>query len=238
MNYKIGQHNYKDYELCTGKELAEALGVSTAAVSHAKNGKNGAPARLDTYEDSNGNPKFVKALAIAQFSKNKNPSKVTTATKGQKAMGLSDFGARVIAQQKHGLTAESVSAGSAQRPMSDEEAYDFAESRAKREHFAADMAAIKVATEAGLLVDKNKASNKISEIANGIKDRLLSLHLRVAQSVIGSIEKALVENGIESNDARIIIANSKLDSVIGETVRKEIIVSLRDIVESEKIKID
>lgn len=234
MFYRIGQHSYSDGELIAGKEFAEKIGVTGAAVSKASGGDH---PRVDTYENSKGRRCFHLQSGREQFFKNRNPSKVTTATNGQKAMGLTNFGARMVAQQKQGLTKEAVNSGMAPREMTDEEAYDFAESRAKREHFAADMAEMKAAEAAGKLVDKAAAGAKVSELANSIKDRLLALHIKVASAVIGPLEKTLVEGGISSEDARVIISNSHIESVIGEAIRKEIVSACRDIVESERIKL-
>lgn len=221
--HKHSEHNYPDDQLSNGKELAGALGVSGAAVSKAiKSGRI-----KDAFEDSNGKVKFYAPLAAQQFHANKDPSKVTTATKGQKAMGLSDFGARAIAQRKPGFVeGETV-------PMSEREIVEFAESRAKREMYNADLAKLKAEEQAGLLVDKELAGNKVKEIAASVKDRLLAIHLKVAISVMAPLEKALVDAGFDEDGVRAALSNSKIESVIGETIRKSVVESLRDIVQKE-----
>lgn len=234
MNYTHEQHNFEDNDLINGRELAKRLGVTGAAISKAQNPKN---CRLDTYENSKGKKLFHEESARQTFFKNRNPSKITTATVGQKAIGLTNFGARVVAQQKDGLTAQAKQAGAAPVEMTDAEAYDFAESRAKREHFAADLAEMKAAETAGRLVDKVKVGVKVSELANSVKDRLLSLHIKVASAVLGPLEQQLVGAGVDPDAVRVVLSSGELEKIVGEAIRKEIVSACRDIVESERLKL-
>lgn len=221
--HKRGEHDYTDGQLSNAKILADAMGVSGAAVSKAiKAGRI-----KDAFEDSSGKVKYYIPLASEQFHANKDPSKVTTATKGQKAMGLSNFGARAIAQRKPGFVE-----GTAV-PLSDEEIVDFAESRARREKYNADLAKYRSEEQAGLLVNKELAGNKVKEIAASVKDRLLTIHLKVAIAVMAPLENALIEAGFEVDGVRAALSNSKIESVIGETIRKNVVESLRDIVQKE-----
>jgi len=217
------EHNYRDSELVNGKQLAAFIGVSGAAISKAiKAGRI-----KDSYEDSQGRPMFYGPIAAEQFHANKDPSKVTTATRGQKALGLSNFGARAIAQRKPGIVEGTTV------PLTEEEIVDFAESRARREMYNADLAKFRAEEQAGILVDKELAGNKVKEIAASVKDRLLAMHLKIAISVMSTLETALVDADFDVDGVHAALSNAKIESVIGETIRKNVVESLRDIVQKE-----
>lgn len=221
MLYKIGQHNFKDSELGNACELAHSLGVTNAAVSKAK--KIG---RISCYEDSTGKEKFHLETARREWYQNRNPSKVTMATTGQRAAGLTDFEARLSVKKQ-------VSDGT-DDPMSDQDVFDFAKERAAREHFNAEMAKIKTDEMKGALVDKLKASQKVYELASSVKDRLLAIHLKVAASVMSPLESALHDAGLDSEIVRNALSVGHVEKIVGEVVRKNIIDSLRDIISKEQ----
>lgn len=223
--FPVGQHPYKDEQLINGKVLAERLGVTGAAISKAKSS-----GRISQYENSKGQKMFYEATAREEFFKNRDPSKVTTATNGQKAIGLTNLGARAIAQRRTGFVSEDRLDDA---PMTDEEVFDFTASRARREKYSADMAKMKSDEMAGRLVDKELAGNKVKEIAASCKDRLLNIHLKVAVSVMPVLEKALVDAGFEEDGVRSALSLAKIEAVIGESVRKNVVESLRDIVKKE-----
>lgn len=222
--YKIGEHPYRDEQLCTGKDLAASFGVTTAAISKAKSS-----GRLSTFQNSEGKWMFYKPVNQEEFYKNRNPSKVTTATIGQKAQGLTDLGARVIAQQRPAFTKPVPGDGL----LSEDEVVDFAESRARREKYNADLARMKAEEQAGTLVDKVAAGNRVKELATSVKDRLLTIHIRVAAETVGELEKALVAAGFEEAGVRSAFSANHIENVIGESVRKGVVESLRDIVKKE-----
>ena len=220
MHYGIGKHNFKDSELVQASAVAHALGVTDAAVSKAK--KIG---RISTFENSKGKAMYHLETAKREFYANRNPSKVTTATNGQKAAGLTDFEARLSAKKNFGDDGE---------PLSDSEVFDFGKERAAREHFAAEMAKIKTDEMKGLLVDKSKASQKVYELASSVKDRLLSIHLKVASSCMAPLETALTDSGISADTVRNALSIGHIEKIIGEVVRKNVIDSLRDIISKEQ----
>lgn len=218
---KKGNHPYKDGQLITGKLFAEHIGVSGAAVSKAKSS-----GRISLFENSEGKALIYEPLAREEFFKNRNPAKVTTATTGQKAMGLTDFGARAVAQGIRGIA-------TTEGPANDADEFDYALSRAKKENFAANVMEFKAAELEGRLVDKEIAGNKVKEIAASCKDRILAMHLKVAPAVVIAVEKALVDAGIDEEKVRAAISTAKIENVVGESVRKNVNECLRDIVQKE-----
>ena len=219
MNYKQGEHPYKDNELINGSDLAKKIGVSPAAVTKAL--KKG---RMDTFENSNGKKRFHRVASVDQFLGNRNVSLVTTATRAQKQMGLSDIEAKALAvpliSKDTGITAQDV--------------YDYAEARAEREFHQARLAKLKADELEGNLVDKIKASQKVYELASSVKDRLLAIHLKIASSCMSPIEKALCDAGIDGDVARNALSIGHIEMVVGEVCRKQIIDSLRDIISKER----
>ena len=220
MNYGIGQHNFSDDQLVPATFVAHSLGVTDAALSKAK--KIG---RVSTFTNSKGKQMYHLETAKREFYANRNPSKVTTATTGQKAAGLTDFEARLSAKKNFGDDGE---------PLSDQEVFDFGKERAAREHFAAEIAKIKTDELKGSLVDKLKASQKVYELASSVKDRLLSIHLKVASSCMAPLETALVDAGLASDTVRNALSIGYIEKIIGEVVRKNVIDSLRDIISKEQ----
>lgn len=216
-----GNHPYKDSQLITGKSFAERIGVTGAAVSKAK-----ASGRFTLFENSEGKPMFYEKVNREEFFANRNPAKVTTATNGQKAMGLTDFGARAVAQGIKGLSSN-------EGPGNDVDEFDYALSRAKKENFAANVMEFKAAELEGRLVDKEIAGNKVKEIAASCKDRILAMHLKVAPAVVIAVEKSLIDAGFEEEKVRAAISTAKLENVVGESVRKNVNECLRDIVQKE-----
>lgn len=220
MNYGIGKHNFNDSELVAASFLAHALGVTDAAVSKAK--KIG---RISTYENTKGKPLFHLETAKKEWYANRNPSKVTTATTGQRNAGLTDFEARLSSKKEFGDDGS---------PMSDSDVFDFGKERAAREHYAAEMTRLKTDELKGILVNKSKASQKVYELAASVKDRLLAIHLKVAASVMAPLESALVEAGLASDTVRNAMSIGHIEKVIGEVVRKNVIDSMRDIISKEQ----
>lgn len=222
MNYPFGAHNIPESDLVSASTIAHALGVTDAAVSKAKR-----IGRISTFENSRGKPLFHLDTTKREWFANRNPSKVTTATNGQKAVGLTDFEARLSAKKNFGDDGA---------PLPDSEVFDFGKERAAREHFAAEMAKIKTDEMKGMLVDKLKASQKVYELASSVKDRLLSIHLKVASAVMAPLESSLIDAGIASDVVRNALSISHVEKVIGEVVRKNVIDSLRDIISKEQDK--
>ena len=220
MNYSAGTHNFKDSDLVSASAVAHALGVTDAAVSKAK--KIG---RLSTFENTKGKPMFHLETARKEWFANRNPSKVTTATSGQRAAGLTDFEARLSAKKDFGEDGS---------PMSDQEVFDFGRERAAREHYAAEISKLKADELKGSLVDKAKASQRVYELAASVKDRLLSIHLKVASNVMSPLETALIDAGLSSETVRNALSVGHVEKVIGEVVRKNVIDSLRDIISKEQ----
>ena len=222
MNYPVGTHNIADVDLVPATIIAHALGVTDAAVSKAKR-----IGRISTFENTKGKPLFHLETTKREWYANRNPSKVTTATNGQKAVGLTDFEARLSAKKNFGDDGS---------PLPDSEVFDFGKERAAREHFAAEMAKIKTDEMKGMLVDKLKASQKVYELASSVKDRLLSIHLKVASAVMAPLENALIDTGLASDVVRNALSIGHVEKVIGEVVRKNVIDSLRDIISKEQDK--
>lgn len=222
MNYSVGTHNIADADLVSASTVAHALGVTDAAVSKAKR-----IGRISTFENSRGKQLFHLETTRREWYSNRNPSKVTTATNGQKAVGLTDFEARLSAKKNFGDDGA---------PLPDSEVFDFGKERAAREHFAAEMAKIKTDEMKGMLVDKLKASQKVYELASSVKDRLLSIHLKVASAVMAPLESSLIDAGIASDVVRNALSIGHVEKVIGEVVRKNVIDSLRDIISKEQDK--
>ena len=222
MNYAVGTHNFKDSELVSASMVAHAMGVTDAAVSKAKR-----IGRISTFENSKGKQCYHLETTRREWYANRNPSKVTTATNGQKAVGLTDFEARLSAKKNFGDDGA---------PLPDSEVFDFGKERAAREHFAAEMAKIKTDEMKGMLVDKLKASQKVYELASSVKDRLLSIHLKVASAVMAPLESSLIDAGIASDVVRNALSIGHVEKVIGEVVRKNVIDSLRDIISKEQDK--
>ena len=222
MNYPVGTHNIADVDLVSATIIAHALGVTDAAVSKAKR-----IGRISTFENTKGKPMFHLETTKREWYANRNPSKVTTATNGQKAVGLTDFEARLSAKKNFGDDGS---------PLPDSEVFDFGKERAAREHFAAEMAKIKTDEMKGMLVDKLKASQKVYELASSVKDRLLSIHLKVASAVMAPLENALIGSGLTADVVRNALSIGHVEKVIGEVVRKNVIDSLRDIISKEQDK--
>lgn len=222
MNYVVGTHNIADSDLVSASTVAHALGVTDAAVSKAKR-----IGRISTFENSRGKQLFHLETTRREWYANRNPSKVTTATNGQKSVGLTDFEARLSAKKNFGDDGA---------PLPDSEVFDFGKERAAREHFAAEMAKIKTDEMKGMLVDKLKASQKVYELASSVKDRLLSIHLKVASAVMAPLESSLIDAGIASDVVRNALSIGHVEKVIGEVVRKNVIDSLRDIISKEQDK--
>lgn len=222
MNYPFGAHNIPESDLVSASTIAHALGVTDAAVSKAKR-----IGRISTFENSRGKQLFHLDTTKREWFANRNPSKVTTATNGQKAVGLTDFEARLSAKKNFGDDGA---------PLPDSEVFDFGKERAAREHFAAEMAKIKTDKMKGMLVDKLKASQKVYELASSVKDRLLSLHLKVASAVMAPLESSLIDAGLASDVVRNALSIGHVEKVIGEVVRKNVIDSLRDIISKEQDK--
>lgn len=222
MNYAVGTHNIADADLVSASTVAHALGVTDAAVSKAKR-----IGRISTFENSRGKQLFHLETTKREWFANRNPSKVTTATNGQKAVGLTDFEARLSAKKNFGDDGA---------PLPDSEVFDFGKERAAREHFAAEMAKIKTDEMKGMLVDKLKASQKVYELASSVKDRLLSIHLKVVSAVMAPLESSLIDAGIASDVVRNALSIGHVEKVIGEVVRKNVIDSLRDIISKEQDK--
>ncbi|MBO5916967.1 MAG: hypothetical protein J6Q25_08660 [Bacteroidales bacterium] len=220
MNYPVGTHNIADADLVSATIVAHALGVTDAAVSKAKR-----IGRISTFENTKGKPLFHLETTKREWYANRNPSKVTTATNGQKAVGLTDFEARLSAKKNFGDDGS---------PLPDSEVFDFGKERAAREHFAAEMAKIKTDEMKGMLVDKLKASQKVYELASSVKDRLLSIHLKVASAVMAPLENALIDAGLTADVVRNALSIGQVEKVIGEVVRKNVIDSLRDIISKEQ----
>ena len=246
MNHPKGTHDFRDGELVTGKVLAEVLGVSPSAIAQAKE-----RGRVDTYENSKGSRRFHRDLAVEQFKANRDPTAATNPTRRQKAVGMTRAEAqadtvasvsvrndRAVPVGLPAVTPEAVKMGIEQRPMTDEEAYDFAISRAKREHYQAALAEIKVQESAGRLVDKAEVGAKISALANSVKDRLMSLHVRVAGLMMGPLESALASGGLDPETVRTALSAGNIDRVIADTVRKELLDALRDLVDAERGLLD
>ena len=222
MNYAVGTHNIADADLVSAAPVAHALGVTDAAFSKAKR-----IGRISTFENSRGKQLFHLETTRREWYANRNPSKVTTATNGQKAVGLTDFEARLSAKKNFGDDGA---------PLPDSEVFDFGKERAAREHFAAEMAKIKTDEMKGMLVDKLKASQKVYELASSVTDRLLSIHLKVASAVMAPLESSLIDAGIASDVVRNALSIGHVEKVIGEVVRKNVIDSLRDIISKEQDK--
>ena len=219
MNYKFGEHHYKDSELINGHDLADKLGVSPSAITKAL--KKG---RLDTFENSKGKKRFHRTASADQFLGNRNVALVSTATRAQKAMGITDAEAKALAvpliSKDTGITAQDV--------------YDYAEARAENEFHKARLAKLKADELEGNLVDKIKASQKVYELASSVKDRLLAIHLKIASACMSPIERALCDAGIQDDVARNALSIGKIEQTIGEVCRKQIIDSLRDIISKER----
>lgn len=222
MNYPVGTHNIADADLVSATIVAHALGVTDAAVSKAKR-----IGRISTFENSKGKPLFHLETTKREWYANRNPSKVTTATNGQKAVGLTDFEARLSAKKNFGDDGS---------PLPDSEVFDFGKERAAREHFAAELAKIKTDEMKGMLVDKSKASQKVYELASSVKDRLLSIHLKVASAMMAPLDNALIDAGLTADVVRNALSIGQVEKVIGEVVRKNVIDSLRDIISKEQDK--
>lgn len=223
MQYDRLNHSFPDSELISGVALAQLLGVSSAAVSKAR-----LNSRIDTFLDSKGREKYHQVLSQQQFLGNRNLNKITTPTQSQKEAGLSKFDA----QRMSNLVGGSNAPAAAKPPEKELDMY--AASRAEREFHQARIVKLKADEAEERLVDKVQASQKVYGLASSVRDRMLSLHLKVAPIIMDSVEKALISAGIETQEARNALSIGRIEGVVGEVIRKQIIDSIREIVEREK----
>lgn len=109
--------------------------------------------------------------------------------------------------------------------------YDYADARAKNEHFKAEISQWKSGEIKGELVNKAKTANAMKVLATSFKDKALSMHLQIAIAVMPKIERALVDAGFDESGVRSGLDRAKINVVIGESIREATVKNLREIVD-------
>lgn len=235
MNFERHEHAYPDGELLSGSALAECLGVSKMAVSKAV--KSG---RLDTFMNSKGKPCFPRDYSINQFYTKKDRSKVSTPTRAQKAMGMSNAQAQAVANvpgaenparmdRMQQRMEENMSQMRDWKSMFEDLDVDLETSRALKETQMARLATLKAEEMEGRLVDKHLAFQRCFKASNEIQEKLTSLYSKIAPVIVGELTDIAVNAGADG----AILANvkSQMEHAAGERIRVSIIDTLRELVE-------
>lgn len=229
------EHGFKDAELCNGSTLANILGVSPMAVSKAT--KSG---RIDTFEDSNGKPKFHRELSAEQFLTKKDRSQVRTPTRAQRASGMTNSQAQAVARvvgaenPEGGLMErtrqriqQNVETMSNWKSMFQDLDFDLETSRAVKETQMARLASLKADEKDGTLVDKHLVFQKNYQATNEVQEKLTSLYAKIAPVIVGDFMDAVISAGV-SADLLNDIKNT-LEHTCGERIRVAIIETLREL---------
>lgn len=229
------EHGFKDSELCNGSTIANIVGVSPAAIT--KKTKNGT---MDTYENSKGRACYHRELSVQQFLTKKDRSKVTTATRGQRAAGMSNSQAQSVSrvvgaenpngglmQRMSSRVAENVQQISDWKAMFNDLEFDLETSRAVKETQMARLAALKADEKDGLLVDKHLVFQKNYQATNELQEKLTSLYAKIAPVIVGDIIDQCVNAGVNADVLGDI--KSQLEHSCGERIRISIVETLREL---------
>ena len=229
MDYERHQHSYLDEELVTGAQIAKQIGVSGAAISKATH-----KGRLDTFRNSKGEKCYHKVISAQQWTLKKDRSKITTPTRGQMAAGYDNTDAQAMA---HVLANENPQAP---KPVSApvqgidfgavmQERQELEVSKAEKEFHLARVAKFKADELEGRLVDKQTVFLKAYQMGAMIQEKVMNMYVQLAPKICGLIQEQLSEAGIESEKLRVAMKDSNHE--IGEIIRKESIVVLKDLSE-------
>ncbi|SHH25471.1 hypothetical protein SAMN05720766_10968 [Fibrobacter sp. UWH9] len=229
MDYARHQHSYSDDELCSGALFAKQMGVSGAAVSKATS-----KGRLDTFRNSRGEKCYHKVLSAQQWTLKKDRSKVTTPTRGQIAAGYDNMDAQAMA---HVFGNENPQAP---RPVSApiqgmdfgsvvQERQELEVSKAEKEYHMARLAKLKADEKEGSLVDKQTVFLKGYQMGAMIQEKVMNMYVQLAPKICGHLQEQLANAGIEPEKLRLAMKDSNHE--IGEIIRKESIIVLKDLSE-------
>lgn len=229
MDYERHQHSYLDEELVTGAQIAKQIGVSGAAISKATH-----KGRLDTFRNSKGEKCYHKVISAQQWTLKKDRSKITTPTRGQMAAGYDNTDAQAMA---HVLANENPQAP---KPVSApvqgidfgavmQERQELEVSKAEKEFHLARVAKFKADELEGRLVDKQTVFLKAYQMGAMIQEKVMNMYVQLAPKICGLIQEQLSESGIEPEKLRVAMKDSNHE--IGEIIRKESIVVLKDLSE-------
>lgn len=229
MDYARHQHSYSDDELCSGAQFAKQMGVSGAAVSKATS-----KGRLDTFRNSRGEKCYHKVLSAQQWTLKKDRSKVTTPTRGQMAAGYDNMDAQAMA---HVFGNENPQAP---RPVSApiqgmdfgsvvQERQELEVSKAEKEYHMARLAKLKADEKEGSLVDKQTVFLKGYQMGAMIQEKVMNMYVQLAPKICGHLQEQLANAGIEPEKLRLAMRDSNHE--IGEIIRKESIIVLKDLSE-------
>lgn len=229
MDYLRHQHSYSDDELVTGAKIAAQIGVSGAAISKAT-----AKGRLDTFRNSRGERCYHRIVSAQQWSLKKDRSKVTTPTRGQMAAGYDKMDAQATAHiigNENPQAPKPVSAAvqGIDYGAAVQERQELEVSKAEKEFHMARLAKLKADEMEKRLVDKQTIYIKSYQLGAMIQERLMNLYVQLAPKIVGSFQEQLGNAGIDAEKMRVAMKDSVHD--VGELIRKECIVALKDLSE-------
>lgn len=229
--WERSQHSYPDSELIDGITLRKMLGVSSAAITKAKQS-----GRLDTFKNSHGKECFHQVLSVQQYQLTRDRRHVTTATTGQKAAGFDDETAQAVAHlpefdNPRGEFGEPLPTMAPPQTVDLGEAWseriDLATSKAQKEFYAARLMKLKMDEAEGRLVPKQVAAIAVYQLAANVQDKIMNIFSVLAPEVVGFFKDAMEQNGIEQSTILAITENS--EHVIGEKIRKSCLNALKDL---------
>ena len=229
MDYQRHQHSYPDEELETGAQFAKQIGVSGAAVSKAT-----AKGRLDTFRNSRGEKCYHKVVSAQQWTLKKDRSKVTTPTRGQMAAGYDNTDAQAMAHVLANENPQAPAPVSAPVQGIDfgsvmQERQQMEVSRAEKEFHMARLAKLKADELEGRLVDKQTVFLKAYQMGAMIQEKVMNMYVQLAPKIVGHIQEQLSIAGIEAEKLRVAMKDTNHE--IGEIIRKESIIVLKDLSE-------
>ncbi|MCQ2123564.1 MAG: hypothetical protein MJZ25_05190 [Fibrobacter sp.] len=229
MDYARHQHSYSDDDLVNGRQIAQQLGVSGAAVSKATS-----TGRMDTFRNSRGEKCYHKVVSPQQFYLKKDRSKVTTPTRGQMAAGYDNMDAQAVAHVIGGENPQAPQPISAPIQGMDfgavmQERQELEVSRAEKEYHMARLAKLKADEKEGSLVDKQTVFLKGYQMGAMIQEKVMNMYVQLAPKICGHLQEQLANAGIEPEKLRLAMKDSNHE--IGEIIRKESIIVLKDLSE-------
>ena len=229
MDYQRHQHSYTDEELETGAQFAKQIGVSGAAVSKAT-----AKGRLDTFRNSRGEKCYHKVVSAQQWTLKKDRNKVTTPTRGQMAAGYDNIDAQATAHILGNENPQAPAPVSAPVQGIDfgaaiKDRQELEISRAQKEFHLARVAKFKADELEGRLVDKQTVFLKAYQMGAMIQEKVMNMYVQLAPKIVGHIQEQLSTAGIEAKKLRVAMKDTNHE--IGELIRKESIVVLKDLSE-------
>lgn len=224
--YRKSQHNYSDDQLSNALAVADAVGVSPAAITKAK--KAG---KFDTFENSQGKECFVLSLAVDQYRSKRDRRHVTVATIGQKASGFTNEMAQAVAHKPKfdnpGLLENPFEGAGFDFGEAMADVADLETSKAQKEFYLARLAKLKADEMEGKLVPKQVCANHVYQIAANVQDKIMNIYNVLAPEIVGFFEKKADEIGL--NDEQKTALKDNAQHHIGELIRRSCLGVLRDI---------